>query len=731
VALLTRVLKRVIIGSPVSSERAGHTLLAKRLALPIFASDALSSVAYATQEILLVLTVGGTAFLYLTPWVALGVVVLMATVVASYRQLVRAYPTGGGDYEVASKNIGRAAGVTVASALLVDYVMTVAVSVSSGVDNIISAAPSLHSYRVWMAVGFVVLLTAVNLRGLREAGLTFAAPTYLFASGVFVMIATGIVRILVGDAPVSESAQYQIEPHPGYSSLGLLALMFFALRAFSSGCTALTGVEAIANGVPAFKPPKARNAQITLLAMGTIAVSMFAGLTALALVAKVHITDPTSNSCQFVGVANCEHQPQRTVIAQVAGSVFGGPHSVGFFYVQATTALILVLAANTAFNGFPLLGAILARDKNLPGQLNNRGDRLSYSNGIIMLAVVAALLITIYKADVTRLIQLYIIGVFTSFTLGQTGMVRHWNRTLRTERDSDERRRIVRSRAINAFGASLSGVVLIIVIVTKFTKGAYLVLIAMPILYLVMQAIHRHYHRVADELASDDDTGLRLPARNHVVVLVSKVHKPTLRALAFAKATRPDTLTALTVNVDKDDTRTLMADWEKHNLPVPLTVLESPYREVTRPIIGYIRSLRENRPRDIVSVFIPEYVVGRWWEQLLHNQTALRLKGRLLFQPGVMVTSVPWQLDSSSAARERMLSRPDGPAAPARHKVRTGGGGGKGGGGAGRAEPDATDTTPDADPGAAPAKPAGPRAGKASGTAAGTGSRARQSPRRG
>jgi hypothetical protein len=304
------------------------------------------------------------------------------------------------------------------------------------------------------------------------------------------------------------------------------------------------------------------------------------------------------------------------------------------------------------------LGAILARDKNLPGQLNNRGDRLSYSNGIIMLAVVAALLITIYKADVTRLIQLYIIGVFTSFTLGQTGMVRHWNRTLRTERDSDERRRIVRSRAINAFGASLSGVVLIIVIVTKFTKGAYLVLIAMPILYLVMQAIHRHYHRVADELASDDDTGLRLPARNHVVVLVSKVHKPTLRALAFAKATRPDTLTALTVNVDKDDTRTLMADWEKHNLPVPLTVLESPYREVTRPIIGYIRSLRENRPRDIVSVFIPEYVVGRWWEQLLHNQSALRLKGRLLFQPGVMVTSVPWQLASSAKAFRKPIRRP-------------------------------------------------------------------------
>jgi amino acid transporter len=647
----------------MSSEKAGHTLLAKRLALPIFASDALSSVAYATQEILLVLTVGGTAFLYLAPWVAVAVVILMGAVVASYRQLVKAYPTGGGDYEVASVNHGKAAGVVVASALLVDYVMTVAVSVSSGVDNIISAVPSLHGYRVWMAVGFVFVLAAVNLRGLREAGLAFAAPTYLFATGVFVMIGTGLFRAIAGDAPVAESAKYGIDAHPGYGSLGFFALMFFTLRAFSSGCTALTGVEAIANGVPAFKEPKAKNAQLTLVAMGAIAVSMFMGITALAIVAKVHITDPTSNSCLLIGVPNCQHQPQRTVIAQVAGAVFGGPHSIGFFYVQATTALILVLAANTAFNGFPLLGAILARDKNLPGQLNNRGDRLAYSNGIVALAVVAAILIAIYKADVTRLIQLYIIGVFTSFTLGQSGMVRHWNRVLRTERDPVERRRIARSRVINGFGASLSGIVLVIVITTKFTKGAYLVLIAMPILYAIMRAINKHYSRVATEL-STEDTGLILPSRNHVVVLVSKVHKPTLRALAFARATRPDTLTALTVNVDDEATRTLLAEWERHDLPVQLTVVESPFREITRPLLDYIKKLRADRPRDVVSVFIPEYVVGHWWEQLLHNQSALRLKSRLLFQPGVMVTSVPWQLDSSASAAARPI-RPDGPAAPA------------------------------------------------------------------
>ncbi len=339
-------------------------------------------------------------------------------------------------------------------------------------------------------------------------------------------------------------------------------------------------------------------------------------------------------------------QPQRTVIAQVASAVFGGSSSVGFFYVQATTALILVLAANTAFNGFPMLGAILAQDKNLPRQLYTRGDRLAYSNGILMLAIAAALLIFIYGANVTRLIQLYIIGVFTSFTLGQIGMVRHWNRTLRTERDSVVRRRIFRSRAINATGATMSGLVLVIVIVTKFTKGAYLVLIAMPILYLVMRAIHRHYTRVGEELVPEGP-GLLLPARNHVVVLVSKVHKPTLRALAYARATRPDTLTALTVNVDDTETRALLAEWEKHNLPVKLTVLESPFREVTTPVVEYVRQLRRNRPGDVVTVFVPEYVVGHWWEHLLHNQSALRLKTRLRFQPGVMVTSVPWQLASS------------------------------------------------------------------------------------
>jgi hypothetical protein len=386
--------------------------------------------------------------------------------------------------------------------------------------------------------------------------------------------------------------------------------------------------------------------------MGALAATMFTGITALAVISKVRFVE---HACDLVGFTDCETEPQRTVIAQVAAAVFGR-NSLLFYLILAATALILILAANTAFNGFPLLGSILAQDGNLPRQLHTRGDRLVYSNGVLALAVVAGGLIFIYSADVTRLIQLYILGVFTSFTLGQTGMVRHWNRAMRTQRDPQERRRIRRSRAINAAGASMTGLVLIIVTVTKFTKGAYLVVIAIPLLYALMSGIHRHYSRVARELVSDE-VGLKMPSRNHVVVLVSKVHKPTLRALAFARATRPDTLTAVTVNVDDDDTRALLAEWELHDLPVPLTVLHSPYREVTNPVLDYVRKLRADNPRELVSVFIPEYVVGRWWENLLHNQSALRLKGRLLFETGVMVTSVPWQLDSSRVAARRSPRR--------------------------------------------------------------------------
>ncbi|MGW1890555.1 APC family permease [Streptomyces sp. NPDC002004] len=659
---LTGLLKRLVIGRAKRSEELHETLLPKRIALPIFASDPLSSVAYATQEILLVLTLGGLTYLHFAPWVAAAVVALMTVVVLSYRQVVHAYPSGGGSYQVASTNLGASAGLVVAASLLVDYVMTVAVSVASGVDNIISALPSTAGHRVAMAIGFVAVLTAMNLRGVRESGRAFATPTYLFVGGVLIMVVTGLIRWMAGDPPVAETARYGIAPAPGYTGLAGFALLMLVLRAFSSGCTALTGVEAISNGVPAFRKPKAKNAATTLLTMGTLAVAMFSGVTALALISDVHITD---GSCRLVGLPDCGGYTQRTVIAQLAAAVFGGEHTFGFYFIQAVTALVLILAANTAFNGFPLLASILAQHRYLPRQLHSRGDRLAFSNGILALAVVAGLLLWGFRANVTSLIHLYILGVFTSFTLSQAGMVRHWNRALRTEPDRAVRRRHHAARAINAVGSVVTGLVLVIVLATKFLEGAWLAVLAAAVLWLSMRSIRRHYDSTAAELAVTDPHGeLVAPSRVIAIVLVSKVHKPTLRALAYARAMHSDQLEALTVSVDRDEAAALQRDWERYGIEVPLKVLDSPYREVTRPVVEYVRSIRRESPRDVVAVFIPEYVVGRWWENLLHNQSALWLKTRLLFMPGVMVTSVPWQLTSSARA--------DRPAARAPGSVRRG-----------------------------------------------------------
>jgi len=646
--------KRLLVGRPMNSENLGETLLRKRIALPVFASDPLSSVAYATEEILKVLTLGALAYLYLTPWIALAVVLLLTVVVISYRQVVHAYPGGGGSYEVATQNLGRTAGMVVAAALMVDYVMTVAVSVAAGVDNIISAVPGLNTHRVVMALGFVVLLTAMNLRGVRESGTTFAVPTYLFIAGILAMIALGLGRAVLGDPPVAESAGFTIQPeHVGLTGLGLL---FLALRAFSSGCTALTGVEAISNGVPAFRPPKARNAARTLAAMGVIAIAMFSGITALAVIAQVKVAENSCDITNFPG--DCTADPQRTVIAQLAAAVFGGTHSPLFYYVQATTALILILAANTAYNGFPMLASILARHDLMPRQLRTRGDRLAYSNGIVMLAVIAGSLLFVYHASVTRLIQLYILGVFTSFTLSQIGMVRHWNDELRAVTAPGVRGQIMVSRVVNAVGACLTGLVLVIVLVTKFTGGAYLVVIAVPLLVMLMRAIDRHYTRVSRNLRPRRE-GRQLPTRVHALVLVSTLHQPAQRALAYARATRPSTLTALTVRADPEETDALQRAWIEADLPVPLTVLDSPYREIAQPILDHVVRLRRQHPRDLVVVFIPEYVVGHWWEELLHNQSALRLKVRLRLLGGVLVTSVPFLLESAAAdaEAERALER--------------------------------------------------------------------------
>ncbi|RCG28790.1 APC family permease [Streptomyces diacarni] len=679
---MTDVPKRLLLGRALRSDRLGETLLPKRVALPVFASDPLSSVAYAPGEVLLVLSVAGVSAYHFSPWIAVAVVVLMFTVVASYRQNVRAYPSGGGDYEVATTNLGRRAGLTVASALLVDYVLTVAVSISSGVENLGSAIPFVVEHKTFCAVAVIVLLTLMNLRGVRESGKLFAVPTYCFVVGVFALIIWGLVRgVLLGDDMRAPTADYEI--HTEQHGIAGFALAFLLLRAFSSGCAALTGVEAISNGVPAFRKPKSRNAATTLALMGGLAVTMFCGIIAFAMVTGVKMAENPAKDLLIDGHPAGDGYTQNPVISQVAAAVFGDG-TAPFVFLAAATALVLFLAANTAYNGFPLLGSILAQDRYLPRQLHTRGDRLAFSNGIVLLAGAAAILVVVYEADSTRLIQLYIVGVFVSFTLSQTGMVRHWNRLLTTESDPARRRHMHRSRAINAFGAFLTGLVLVVVLVTKFTHGAWVSLVGMALFFAVMSAIRRHYDRISEELAADETAEPQLrPARVHSFVLVSKIHRPTLRALRYAKLMRSDTLEAVTVNVDHDETELLRREWEESDIDIPLTILDSPYREISRPVIDYVKRLRQEQPRDVVSVFIPEYVVGHWYEHLLHNQSALRLKGRLLFTPGVMVTSVPYQLESSEVAKKRARRREQwnapgavrrGPVIPPRKSGRDGGG---------------------------------------------------------
>lgn len=635
--------KRLLVGRPLRSEQMGETLLPKKLALPVFCSDPLSSNAYATEEILLGLSLGGLALLHLAPWVAAAVILLLAVVVLSYRQTCHAYPDGGGAYAVSRANLGVNASLVAASALLVDYVLTVAVSVVAGVANVVSAVPSLAPYAVPLCLGLVAVLALMNLRGVKESGSVFAVPTYGFVAVVFLTLAWGMARTVLGDTPRAESAHLGIQASHGTTGLLAAALV---LRAFSQGCTALTGVEAVSNGVPSFTPPKSRNAAATLAIMGGLTIAMFAGLTAMALISDVRVADSPGH---LIGApAGYE---QKTVITQVAAAV-SGDGSPLFFLVAGFTAAILVLAANTAYNGFPILASILGQDGFLPRQFARRGDRLVFSNGIVILALLAGLLIWAFDASTTRLIQLYIIGVFVSFTLSQLGMVRHWSQALPLAPAGPARRGILRARAINAVGAALTGLVLVIVLVTKFTHGAWIVCIAMPMVFVLMKAIHRHYERVAAELEPAGDA-VALPSRIHAVVLISRLHTPALRALAFARATRPSTLTAVTVRTSAAETAALEREWSERDIPVPLVVLDSPYRDITGPVLDHVGRIRRKSPRDLVCVFIPEYVMGHWWEELLHNQSALRLKARLLFRPGVMVTSVPWRLGSAEAALAR------------------------------------------------------------------------------
>lgn len=630
-------IKRLLIGEPLPTEQLEGHLLPKRLALPVFASDALSSVAYAPQEMVMILLGGGLAILTLAPWIAVSVILLLALVVLSYRQVVAAYPSGGGDYAVARANLGKRPAVVVAAALTVDYILTVAVSVASGVDNIISAVPALHLVRVELAVAFVVVITAVNLRGMRESSRAFAVPVYLFIASVALMIVVGVVQMALGHPPVAASSAYGVS-HPEPAQAALLLLV---LRSFASGCSALTGVEAIANGVPAFRKPKIANAQGTLVLLGAVAISFFAGLTLLALVSGVHYAE---HPCDLQGFAACADGPQQSLIAQVAAAVFGGS-SVLFFVVQGTTAAVLLLAANTAFNGFPLLGATLARDGYAPKSLLNRGDRLIYSNGCLFLALVAVVLLVVYQASVTGLIQLYIIGVFVSFTLGQAGMVRHWVALLRGT--GDRPRWLAGRLVLNAAGAVCTSAVLLVVAATKFTHGAWIVFVLIPLLYVLLLGINRYYARVEVEVGSDAAVEFG-HAGDLGIVLVGRVTKPAEKALDYALAARHANLLAIHVAVDEDSAAELQRNWASVGRGIRLLILESPYRETVTPIADFIGHYRQQHGPTVVTAYLPQYVVGRWWEQLLQNRRGRHIRQHLMLVHGVSVSLVPWLLGSSA-----------------------------------------------------------------------------------
>lgn len=670
VSTFTSFTKRLLVGRPFRTDRLQQTLLPKRLALPVFSADALSSIAYAPQEILLTLAAAG-ALGYSVSWqVGVLVAVVMAIVLWAYRQNVREYPSGGGDYEVANTNLGTTAGLLVAAALMVDYVLTVAVSVSAAAQYASSAIPALRDIEALVGVVAVMALAFANLRGSRESSRALALPTYAFLACVVVVGVVGAVRYFSESLPLAESARYEMVPTSPGASETLLTMggAFLVARAFSSGCAALTGVEAISNGVPSFKQPKAKNAATTLALLGVISIAMFTGVLMLARVTGVKYVNEAApwEALTLGGELGVESRGdtvtfsdgtvyhQSPVLIQVTDAVFGGwvPAVIA---VTAVVGMILLVAANSSFAGFPILASVLARDGFLPRQLRSRGDRLVFSNGIVMLALAASALILAFNAHVTHLVQLYIVGVFVSFTLGQLGMVLHWNRALNLVRDKRERRRMVTARAINTLGLVCTGTVLLVVSVTKFVHGAWITFLAMALLIAWMRAIKSHYNRVSKELtvSKDDDVRL-LPSRVTAIVLISQLHRPAMRAISYARASRPNSLEAVAVGVDAEEISALRASWDEHNVPIPLKVLDSPYREMTRPVVDYVKTIRRSSPRELVVVYLPEYVVGNWWETVLHNQSALRLKAQLRFTRGVIVASVPWQLASSHGLEQRL-----------------------------------------------------------------------------
>lgn len=605
--------KRLIVGAPIPSDQAHRERFSRVTGLAVLSSDALSSVAYATEEILRVLTFGGLAALSLVTPVAAVIAALLAIVAFSYRQTIHAYPNGGGAYIVAKHNLGTTPSLVAAAALLIDYVLTVSVSIAAGVAALTSALPSLQSHAVAIALGFIALLMLGNLRGVRESGRLFAAPTYFFIGSIAVLLAVGGWRYLTG---TMSTVGPPVNPMP--MGDGLLPLSTFAmLMAFSNGCTALTGVEALSNGVPAFRPPESRNAALTLMTMAALSIGMFMGITLLA---------------HAYGVVPSQTE---TVVSQIARGTFGDGSAL-YFAVQAATMMILVLAANTAYADFPRLASILARDGFLLRQFMNQGDRLAFSNGILLLSVAAALLIVAFGGSTHALIPLYMIGVFLSFTLSQTGMVLHWYR----ERSAGWRT----SALVNGFGAVVTAVVLLIVAVTKAADGAWIVLVMIPALVMMLVSIRRHYGAVASDLSLRD--WRPVAEGDHVVVVpVGGVQKAVVQALRYARSLSYD-VRAIYVDVDPATTATVREQWAVWGQGVPLTVLASPYRSLVEPLLTYVDEVRADHQRGYVTVVLPEFVPERWWHHLLHNQHALLIKGALLFKPNVVVTSVPFHLGS-------------------------------------------------------------------------------------
>jgi len=661
-------LKRILVGRPFRTERLKQAPLRRRLALPLLSSNALSSVAYAPDEVLLTLAIAGLSAIYLSPLVGVAVMAVMLVIIASYRQSVKAYPSGKGDYEIASVNLGPRAGTTVAAALLVDFVLTVAVSMSSAAHYVVAAVPSLSGRQSLIACAGVVLLALLNLRGVGRSRIGNALPTYLFVGAMLLMVGIGAVSAALGTLGSAPSAGFEIVPEAGYEA-GLTGVFgaLLVLRAFSTGSAALTGIEAPISNVHTLAAPRARNAASILLWLGVVATALTLGTMFLARATRVHVVENPQENLLLDGGPIPADYIQNPVLGQLAQAIFGSG-SVGFYVVLALTGAVLWMAGHAAFRSFPNLASHLATDGYLPRQLRTRGDRLGFSNGIIALGVAALVLVLVFDAHLPTLIHLYVVGVFVSFTLSQLGMVKHWGRQLASTADRRVRLKIQRSRLLNLIGFVFTAAVLVIVLATKLVFGAWLAVLGIFALYLVMFSINRHYQAVDRELAIDDSGSAKaLPARVHALILVSTLRKPVLRAVAFARAGRPSKLDAVIVDVDPEKTARTIAEWDRLGIPVPITVLASPYRETAAPIIDYIKGIKRDSPRDLVVVYIPEYVVGRWWEQLVHNQTALRIKTRLHFEPGVVVASVPWQLSDSTHGRAIFEN-----AAPARDTTTSG-----------------------------------------------------------